>query len=127
MKISMRLKLLPILLLNSLYADTGTLTRIIDGDTIKFGATTCRLANIDTPEKGRNSRLEKVLDGCTGITMERMIDAGNTSSNFIKDILIIGNQYKYDVVSKDKYDRSICNVWVDRKTTANQLMVRNGR
>ncbi len=126
MKISIILKLLPILLLNSLYADTGTLTRIIDGDTIKFGATTCRLANIDTPEKARNSRLEKVLDNCNGITMERMIDAGTISSKFINEILVVGNQYNYDVVTKDKYERSVCNVWIDRKTTVNQLMVRNG-
>ena len=113
-------------LLSCLNADIGKLSKITDGDTVKFGETTCRFAYIDTPESKRNDRAKNKVDECPGLTLETMVDAGKESANYLNSILELGRTYKYDVISSDKYDRKVCVIWINNNEMLNQLLVREG-
>ncbi|KAB7891376.1 thermonuclease family protein [Poseidonibacter ostreae] len=110
----------------NLSADVGTLSRIIDGDTVKFGNTTCRFANIDTPESRDNKRLQRFINNsCKGTTTNYVLEAGKKSSSKIKELLQVGNQYKYKVSTTDKYGRKICDIFINGKSV-NLKMVEEG-
>lgn len=113
-------------LASTLNADIGKLSRIIDGDTVKFNDTTCRFAYIDTPESKRNDRAKNKVEDCTGLTLETMVDAGKESASYLNSILEIGRTYKYDVISTDKYDRKVCVIWIDNNDMLNEKLVREG-
>lgn len=113
-------------LASTLNADIGKLSRIIDGDTVKFNDTTCRFAYIDTPESKRNDRAKSKVEDCTGLTLETMVDAGKQSASYLNSILEIGRTYKYDVISTDKYDRKVCVIWLNNNEMLNEKLVRDG-
>lgn len=113
-------------LVSTLNADIGKLSRIIDGDTVKFNDTTCRFAYIDTPESKRNDRAKSKVEDCTGLTLEKMVDAGKQSASYLNSILELGRTYKYDVISTDKYDRKVCVIWIDNNQMLNENLVREG-
>lgn len=113
-------------LISCLNADVGKLSRIIDGDTVKFNDTTCRFAYIDTPESKRNDRAKDKIDKCPGLTLETMLDAGKESSEYLNSIIEVGRSYKYDVISTDKYDRKICVIWLNTNVMLNENLVREG-
>ncbi len=107
-------------------ADVGVLTKIIDGDTVKFGNDTCRLANIDTPESNFNNRLDKTVKNCNIKPIE-IIEAGKKSSKHLSTYLKVGQEYKYTVVTKsDNYGRKICLINIDNNKTVNLQMVEDG-
>lgn len=109
-----------------LFAEVGTLSKIIDGDTIDFNKKTrCRLAYIDTPESAINKRLKSKLKHCSGITAENMIEAGKISKEFISEQLKIGKLYKFDIISKDWHERNVCVVYKNNKSI-NDLLIEEG-
>jgi len=110
----------------NMYADVGMLSKIVDGDTVKFNDVNCRFAYIDTPESKRNERAKHKIENCTGLTLNTMIEAGKESANHLNTLLEVGKSYKYDVISSDRYDRKICVIWIDNKTMLNQKMVEDG-
>ncbi len=113
-------------LVSTLNADIGKLSRIIDGDTVKFNDTTCRFAYIDTPESKRNDRAKSKVEDCTGLTLETMVDAGKQSASYLNSILELGRTYKYDVISTDKDDRKVCVIWLNNNEMLNEKLVRDG-
>lgn len=113
-------------LISCLNADIGKLSKIVDGDTVKFNDTTCRFAYIDTPESKRNDRAKNKVDECPGLTLETMVDAGKESVNYLNSILEIGKSYKYDVISTDRYDRKVCVIWLNNNVMLNENLVREG-
>lgn len=107
-------------------ADVGVLTKIIDGDTVRFGKDTCRLANIDTPESSFNNRLEKTVKNC-GIKASDIIGAGKKASKHLSSYLQEGEEYKYTVTNKsDNYGRKICLINIENNETVNIKMVEDG-
>lgn len=92
-------------------SDVGMLTKIVDGDTVHFGNTICRFAYVDTPESRKNNRLANKLEKCNGVTVESMINAGKESKQYIEETLIKGKTYKYNVISIDRYDRKVCEIY----------------
>lgn len=100
-----------VLTASSLFADVGILTKIVDGDTVHFGNTICRFAYVDTPESRKNNRLDSKVNKCPGVTVETMIKAGKSSKEYVEEILIKGKSYKYNVISTDKYDRKVCEIY----------------
>lgn len=132
----------------NLNAEVGTLTGIVDGDTVYFysqdlkneevksfrkGNATitynaiCRFANIDTPESKINDRLLRFLDkSCTGITAEYMTEAGKESARQLSTFLEVGQQYKFKITGTDKYSRKICDISLDSNHTVNLEMVKSG-
>lgn len=97
----------------SLKADVGMLSKVVDGDTIYFGAVKCRLAYIDTPESKNNEKARRDAAKCNGITPERIVEAGKIAADFTKAQLQVGRSYKYSVVDTDRYGRSVCLIEAD--------------
>lgn len=67
-----KLLILSLLLLTSLQADVGTLTKIVDGDALNFGSIKCRIEYIDTPESTNNRKNENDIKECTGVSTKDM-------------------------------------------------------
>jgi len=113
-----------------LIANTGILTKIVDGDTIYFKTNDkkikCRIEYIDTPESKNNSKLKRDIKNCRGISVKDMISAGKSASRAAKRLLRPGYEYSYETHGKDRYGRSICNVQLDSETTFNEAMILNG-
>ena len=82
-----------------------TVTRVIDGDTFETGSrkNPVRLANVDTPEKGRPGAA-KARDALSG--------------------LILGKTVSIDTKARDVYGRSVAKVKVGRKSV-NKAMERH--
>ena len=100
----------------SLNADTGSLIKIVDGDTVHFKTdgkiVNCRLAYIDTPESKRNNKAKKDVSNCKGINLDDVVYAGKQSSKYLAKYLSIDNYYRYRVIGKDtKYNRSVCEIY----------------
>lgn len=104
-----------ILILNSciLNADVGILSRVVDGDTVEFGNTVCRLAYIDTPESHPNEKAKRDISVCSEIAMGRVVEAGKLAAKFTSSQLSRGKSYKYDVVDVDHYGRKVCLIEVN--------------
>jgi len=118
------LLLTPLLLL----ADHGTLSKIVDGDTLYFktnGKTVkCRIDYIDTPESKLNTKLKKDISKCH-VKAKEMKSAGLSATRQAKRLLQLHKTYEYDVKGKDHYGRSICIVH-NGDTTFNEQMVVSG-
>lgn len=110
----------------TMFADVGTLSYVIDGDTVKMGDKTLRLSFIDTPESKSNARAKDKVNSCTGMTLNTMVKGGVLSKDYLKSLLKRGKQYKYDVTDKDRYGRFVALIYLDNKTTVNELLVKNG-
>lgn len=121
-----RLLFFTTLITMNLTADVGILTKITDGDTVKFGRDICRLANIDTPESGENQRLEKILQKCS-TPKNKILDAGKKSAHHLSNYLKVGEEYKYTVINNnDGKGRKVCLINLDNKETVNFKMVEDG-
>ena len=117
-------------LFNFLFADIGILQKVIDGDTLYFYSNghkvKCRIAYIDTPESKRNKRAKKFARKCPNVTLGTIVKAGKLATKHAKQLVKIGKKYKFDVVDKDRYGRSICIVHLPGQYTYNELMVLDG-
>lgn len=122
----MKFLYIAVIITSSLFADVGMLTKIVDGDTVHFGNTICRFAYVDTPESIKNNRLKNKLEKCPGVTVERMINAGKESKEYIEEKLENGKSYKYNIVSHDnKYDRNVCEIY-NNSSMINLDLVKDG-
>ena len=121
----MKILYIAALISSSLFADVGMLTKIVDGDTVHFGNTICRLAYVDTPESRKNNRLENKLEKCSGVTVETMINAGKESKSYIEENLIKGKSYKYNIISSDRYERKVCEIY-NNSSMINLELVKDG-
>lgn len=113
-------------LLMQLNADVGKLSRIVDGDTVRFGDTICRFAYIDTPESKSNERAKEKVDSCNGMTIGTMLEAGKESASHLSELLELGKSYKFDIQGEDRYKRKICVIWLNNETSVNKKMVEDG-
>jgi len=115
------------LVTTSVFAEVGTLTKIKDGDTVDFGNTICRFANIDTPESKPNPRLNMFLEkSCRGVTARFILKAGEESAEKLNELLKVGRQYKYEIIGNDNKKRKICNIYLNERDTVNLEMVKSG-
>jgi len=115
--------LLPLVLLS----DTGTLTRIVDGDTLHFKTNNkkvkCRIEYIDTPESLDNKKNKRDLSNCRSVSSKDMTSAGKSATRAAKRLLTLKKVYKYKVSGKDRYGRSICVVMLDNSTFNEQMIL----
>ena len=86
---------------------------VIDGDTVKFAKTTCRLAYIDTPESKNNNKLKRDIGNQSHVSTDEVIKAGRISKNYLKSQMSKGSSYTFKTISKDKYSRSVCVIYED--------------
>jgi len=116
---------LTLILSSSLFAESKKLRYIIDGDTVVFKHSTCRLAYIDTPESKRNKKAIKDISHCPSLTMQDIIESGRYARRYLKHAMKKGKKYEVTVLSKDIYSRDICVIHSSRDTF-NYDLVRNG-
>ncbi|QSZ41366.1 hypothetical protein GJV85_04345 [Sulfurimonas aquatica] len=117
--------LLPILISVSLNADIGVLKKVVDGDTLNFTNDKCRLLYIDTPESKRNKKAKLDTKQCKNFTLDTMVRIGKQSTEHAQTLVEVGKSYKYEVIGKDRYNRSLCVVYTPIGIF-NELMVRDG-
>lgn len=99
---------------------------VIDGDTVKFAKTTCRLAFIDTPESKMNNKLKRDIKKNPNVSAEEVIKAGRISKNYLQSVMRKGHSYKFDVIGTDRYKRSICVIYSGDGDSFNGKLVSNG-
>ena len=111
-----------------LMAQFGILNKIVDGDTLYFYSSgnkiKCRIAYIDTPESKRNNRAKRFARKCPNITLGTIVKAGKLATEHSKQLVKIGNKYKFDVIDKDRYGRAVCIVYIP--DIYNEKMVLDG-
>ncbi len=124
------LKFLILLMPFLLLADTGILTKVVDGDTLYFKTNgkkvKCRIEYIDTPESKNNSKLKRDIKYCRDVSTKDMISAGKSATRDAKRLLRLGDEYSYQVHGKDRYGRSICVVQLNNSITFNEKMIADG-
>ena len=98
---------------------------VIDGDTAKFKHSICRFAYIDTPEKKNNAKSRKE-SAKYNIPLDKMYDAGRMATRYTKSLLRKGRTYSIQITGKDRYDRSICVIYLDNHKAVNDMLVENG-
>lgn len=120
------IKIISILLIAlTVNADVGVLKKIVDGDTLHFTNDKCRILYIDTPESYRNKKAKRDAKQCKNLSLDTMVKIGKQSTEHAKTLLTVGKSYKYDVIGKDRYNRSLCVVYTPRGIF-NELMVSSG-
>ena len=117
-----------ILITLSLQADVGTLTKVVDGNTLYFNTNNkqikCRIEYIDTPESRQSSKLNKDISKCS-VSKKDVLSAGKSATRYANSLLTLDKQYRYAVNGKDDYKRSICIVYMNG-ITFNEQMVNGG-
>lgn len=110
----------------------GTVTRVVDGDTIdvRIAGDTfrVRLIGIDTPESYPNHRVA-IQSSELGISDDAVIAMGKAASAHIRKILkSAGNNVlvETDVEETDRYGRLLAYVWTPDGEMVNLAMVRDG-
>jgi len=117
---------LTILAVTGAYANNEKLRYVIDGDTVVFQSTTCRLAYIDTPESKFNKKLQRDIGKTKSVTADEVVRAGRISKNYLKSQMRKGKTYSFDVNTVDHYGRSVCVIYDDDGSSINDRIVRNG-
>ena len=121
----MKILILVVITLLSLQADVGTLKKVVDGDTLHFTNDKCRILYIDTPESSHNDKAKRDATNCKALTLDTIVKMGKQSKAHAEELLKVGKSYKYDVIGKDRYKRSLCVVYTPRGIF-NELMVKDG-
>ena len=108
-------------------ADSGVLTKIVDGDTVYFQSKSkiakCRLEYLDTPESSNNRKNKKDVSQCKNVSEKDMKSAGGSATRHAKSLLKLNNKYEYDIKGQDHYGRSICVVHNGNKTFNEQMVI----
>ena len=121
--------IIAVLVIASVQAKEGVLTKIVDGDTLHFKTddkiNRCKIAYIDTPESIYNNKLKKDVQICKNVSFEAMLDAGKSATNNAKKLLQIGKTYNYSINSKDT-NKQICEVSLGNGITFSEKMLLDG-
>lgn len=118
-----------------LYAKSGVLLSVADGDTVVFknGNTLdiCNIAYIDTPEIKENKKLNLEMSQCN-FPKADFLKAGKYSSDYAKTLFKVGKTYEYEVVREAKNKTHFCSVklpkglHIELNPSFDELMVSKG-
>jgi len=111
-----------LLIATASYAQTYTVERVIDGDTIKHtNGERVRLIGIDTPESKPNDKAKRDSER-TGQDVETIQKMGQEATEFVKKLLPEGAEVRleFDVQERDKYGRVLAYVFIDTGIGINQ-------
>ena len=89
------------------YADTGIVTRIVDGDTIHAQVgqekVIARFHCSDTPES--------VMRGKQNAQIVNGVNYGELATKHLKTLVNVGDAVELECTKKDRYDRSVCVIY----------------
>jgi len=108
-------------------SDTFTVSRVVDGGTLKLSnGEHVRLIGIDTPESRDNPKLRRDSTR-TGQDVKTIIEQGKKATEFTKK-LVEGKQVRleYDVQQRDKYGRLLAYVYLEDGTFVNAEIMKAG-
>jgi len=118
-----------------LFAQSGKLLYIVDGDTVvlsgKNGNVICHMGEIDTPELLLNKKLKKEIKECL-FSKKEFIKIGFLSYTYAKSILEVGKTYDYEILGITRSKNPICKLSVPKglhieiRPTYDEIMVSKG-
>ena len=107
-----------LLIATACYAQTYTVERVIDGDTLKLtNGERVRLIGIDTPESKPNDKAKRDIER-TGQDLETITKMGQKVTEYVKRIIKPGQEIRldFDVQEKDKHGRLLAYVYRTHET-----------
>ncbi len=120
------------LLTSPLHAQqTTTVTRIVDGDTLKVffleGEESIRLIGIDTPESRVNKKTKKDAKR-SGQDIETIIAMGKRATGYVESLVKPGDliTIEFDIQERDKYGRLLGYVYLSNGKMLNEEIVKAG-
>jgi len=120
------------LLASPLHAQqTTTVTRIVDGDTLKVfyleGEESIRLIGIDTPESRVNKKTKKDAKR-SGQDIETIIAMGERATEYVESLVKPGGliTIEFDVQERDRYKRLLGYVYLPNGNMLNEEIVKAG-
>jgi endonuclease YncB( thermonuclease family) len=118
-----------------LYAQSGVLLRVIDGDTFLFkteeGFSICQASFIDAPEARENDKANKDLSKCS-FAKEFGIEAGIAAKDFASQLLKISKTYQFEITRTLSNANPVCDIKVPKSTlpelhpTFSEVMIAQG-
>ena len=121
-----------ILLSLSLHAQhTITVTRIVDGDTLKVfylgSEESIRLIGIDTPESRVNKKTKRDAER-SGQDIDTIIAMGKRATEYVKSLVEPGDliTIEFDAQERDRYGRLLCYVYLSNGKMLNEEIVKAG-
>ena len=121
-----------VLLATSLHAQqTTTVTRIVDGDTLKVfylgGEESIRLIGIDTPESRINKKTKKDAKRSEQ-DIETIIAMGKRATEYVEGLVKPGDTVtiEFDVQERDRYERLLGYVYLSNGKMLNEEIVKAG-
>ena len=110
---------------------TTTVTRIVDGDTLKVfyleGEESIRLIGIDTPESRVNKKTKKDAKR-SGQDVETIIAMGKRATEYVESLVKPGGliTIEFDVQERDRYKRLLGYVYLPNGNMLNEEIVKAG-
>ena len=110
---------------------TTTVTRIVDGDTLKVfyleGEESIRLIGIDTPESRVNKKTKKDAKR-SGQDVETIIAMGKRATEYVESLVKPGGliTIEFDVQERDRYKRLLGYVYLSNGKMLNEEIVKAG-
>ena len=110
---------------------TTTVTRIVDGDTLKVfyleGEESIRLIGIDTPESRVNKKTKKDAKR-SGQDIETIIAMGKRATEYVESLVKPGGliTIEFDVQERDRYKRLLGYVYLSNGNMLNEEIVKAG-
>jgi len=119
------------LTVNGYAQQTTTVTRIVDGDTIKVfylgNEESIRLIGIDTPESRVNKKTKKDAKR-SGQDIETIIAMGKRATEYVESLVKPGGliTIEFDVQERDRYKRLLGYVYLSNGKMLNEEIVKAG-
>ena len=119
------------LTVNGYAQQTTTVTRIVDGDTLKVfyleGEESIRLIGIDTPESRVNKKTKKDAKR-SGQDVETIIAMGKRATEYVESLVKPGGliTIEFDVQERDRYKRLLGYVYLSNGKMLNEEIVKAG-
>ena len=116
---------------NSYAQHTTTVTRIIDGDTLKVfylgSEESIRLIGIDTPESRVNKKTKRDAER-SGQDIDTIIAMGKRATEYVKSLVEPGDliTIEFDAQERDRYGRLLCYVYLPNGKMLNEEIVKAG-
>ncbi len=131
-KLSILFVVLSLFLSTITYAQQRTtVTRIVDGDTLKVfylgSEESIRLIGIDTPESRVNKKTKKDAKR-SGQDMETIIEMGKKATECVESLVKAGDivTIEFDVQERDRYKRLLGYVYLSNGKMLNEEIVKAG-
>lgn len=113
------------------FTTNATVLRVIDGDTLKVRYngrnTPVRLIGIDSPEMRENAKAVRDASKSNS-SLQAILEAGAKAYDHLTTLVHSGQEIylEFDAEKRDKYNRLLAYVWLNKKEMLNEMMLSSG-